>query len=507
MSEHLPILIVVAPLLGSAAAALAGFVSARAVRALTLGILAAGTGMAGGALLEVLAGGARRYTIGGWPAPWGIEYVVDPLSGGMALLVMAIALVACVFAGPYVADLRARNSGVFHAVYLMLVAGLTGMVLTGDLFNLYVFLEISSLSAYALVALGGDRSIVASYRYLLIGTVAGSLYLLGLGYLYGVTGTLNMADLAARLPGIGGSPAVTVALVLMVVGLAIKMGLFPLHGWLPDVYTYAPSPVTGFIAGVMTKVSAYALIRILFFIMPPGGMTADALTVLGWAAGAAVLAGSAMALAQTDVRRMLAYSSIGQMGYIVLGIAIGTPLALTGALLHIVNHAVMKSCLFLAAGGVRFQTGAREVAAYGGAARRLPLTMAAFVIAAASMVGLPPTGGFFSKWYLLLGAMEAGAWPAVAALVLSSLLTAVYLFRIIERAYLGTPSEVPESAGAGDAGDDPPHPMPARGLLELPGGLLGPIVLLGVAALLLGLFNQAIVTHVITLALPAHGGR
>jgi multicomponent Na+:H+ antiporter subunit D len=195
------------------------------------------------------------------------------------------------------------------------------------------------------------------------------------------------------------------------------------------------------------------------------------------------------------VRRMLAYSSIGQMGYIVLGLAIGTPLALSGALLHMLNHGVMKSCLFLVAGGVYFQKGARDVAAYDGVARRLPMTMAAFVLAAASMVGLPPTGGFFSKWYLLLGAIDAQAWLAVVALVLSSLLTAVYLFRIVERAYLHAPCEGNESLAR------------ARGRLELPGGILAPILVLGVAVLLLGVFNQAIVTHLITLAIPASGGR
>jgi multicomponent Na+:H+ antiporter subunit D len=484
-------LIVAAPLLGSAVAALVGLVSARLVRALTLTTLAGAAGMAGWALRLVLTGDPLRYTFGGWAAPWGIEYVLDPLSGGFALLVLVFALLAAVYAGPYVADLRPRSSGVFHAVYLLLVAGLLGMAVTADVFNLYVFLEISSLSAYALVALGGDRSLVASFRYLLIGTVAGSLYLLGVGYLYGLTGTLNMADLAARLPALAGSPGVTVAVVLMVVGLVIKMGLFPLHGWLPDVYSHAPAPVTGFIAAVMTKVSAYVLIRLLLFVMPPGGIAADALTVLGWTATVAIVAGSIMALAQTDVRRMLAYSSVGQIGYIVLGVAIGSPLALAGALLHVLNHAVMKGCLFLVAGGVYYDAGARDVNDYAGAARRLPLTMGAFVLAAASMVGLPPTGGFFSKWYLLLGAVEAGAWPGVVALVASSLLGAVYLFRVIERAYLWPP------AGDGSASSERTRPF------ELPPGILLPIAILGAAVLLIGIFNQAIVTHVIELAVPA----
>ena len=193
-------------------------------------------------------------------------------------------------------------------------SGLLGITLTGDLFNLYVFLEISSLAVYALLASGGDRAVVATFRYLIVGTVAASFYLLGLGYLYAVTGTLNMADLAMRLPEVGGGSAVTVGVVLIVVGLAIKMAVFPLHGWMPDAYTYAPPPVTMFIAAVMSKVSAYALVRVLFFVLPATGAVEPALAVLSWVAAGGVLGGSVLALAQTDVGRMLVYSSVVQMG-------------------------------------------------------------------------------------------------------------------------------------------------------------------------------------------------
>ena len=496
MIEHLPILVVVVPLAAAAVVPLVGLRSTRAARGVMLAALAAAAALAVAALRQALAEGALHYQLGGWPPPWGIEYVVDPLAGGMAVLVAVFGLIVAVYTGPFLVGMPPLGAGGFCAVYLLLVTGLLGIVVTGDLFNLYVFLEISSLSAYALLALGGKRSLVASFRYLVLGTIAGSFYLLGIGYLYAITGTLNMADAAARLPAVTASPAFTVAVALVVIGLTIKLALFPLHGWLPDAYTYAPTPVTGFIAAVMTKVSAYALLRIFFFVLPGGGVADDALRLLGWAAAAAALAGSAMALAQTDVRRMLAYSSVGQIGYIVLGISIGTPLALTGALLHVLNHAVTKACLFLSAGGILFRTRVADVANYRGIARRLPISMAAFTVAAASIVGLPPTAGFFSKWYLLAAVLERGAWPFALALVGSSLLSAVYLFRVVERSYLG---DAPEAAVASEASEGAP--------LELPLGMLVPIVLLAAGVLLLGVLSHAVVSQVIAFALPVDGGR
>ena len=490
MTAHLPVLLVVAPLVGAALAPLAAFVSVRLARATALAALTAALGFSSMALQRALAEGALRYHLGGWPPPWGIEYVVDPLSGGMAVLVAGFGLLVAIYAGPFLGDLPLRGALGFHAVYLLLVAGLLGMIVTGDMFNLYVFLEISSIAGYALLALGGGRSVVASFRYLLLGSVAGSFYLLGLGFLYALTGTLNMADLAVRLPPVADSPAVQVAIALIVTGLAIKMGLFPLHGWLPDAYTFAPAPVTAFIAAVMGKVSAYVLFRVILFVLAPAGITAPILEVLGWVAAIGAVAASTMALAQTDVRRVLAYSSVGQMSYIVLGLSIGTPLAITGALLHVLNHAVMKGCLFLSAGAVGHRTGAASLAQYGGVARRLPVSMTAFTIAAMSLVGLPPTAGFFSKWYLLVAALEEGLWPFAAALVVSSLLSAIYLFRVLQQSFFG------------EADDAAPHDA-ATARAEAPVGMLAPIVLLAIAVIGLGLFNQGIVTHVIALALPA----
>jgi multicomponent Na+:H+ antiporter subunit D len=441
------------------------------------------------ALSACLRDGAQRYELAGWAPPWGIEIVIDPLSGVMAVLVSVIGLLAAVYAGPYLSSESVRRTGLFYSVYSLLLAGLLGIVVTGDLFNLYVFLEISSISAYALLATGGSLAVVATFRYLLVGTIAASFYLIGVGYLYALTGTLNMADMAARLPVSVDSPVVVVAASFIVIGLAIKAALFPLHGWLPDAYTFAPGTVIGFIAAVMAKVSAYALFRILYFVFKADNVPGEPLLLLGWASVIAIVAGSLMAVAQKDVQRMLAYSSIGQMGYIILGIAIGTPLALTGALLHVVNHAVMKGCLFMAVNGVQWRVGVFRVGDFRGMGARLPLTMSAFTVAALSMIGLPPTAGFFSKYYLALAAIESGHVPFLVALLISSLLSAVYFFRVLEQAYLAKAETSPSEAGAGHRE-------------ELPGSMLIPILSLAMAVLLLGIFNQGFVVGFLLPGLP-----
>ena len=292
-----------------------------------------------------------------------------------------------------------------------------------------------------------------------------------------------MADMSTRLPE--NTDVLVIAAAFIVIGLAIKAALFPLHGWLPDAYTYAPGPVVGFIAAVMAKVSAYALYRILYYVFDPGA-TGGPILLLGWASVVAVIAGSVMAIAQKDVQRMLAYSSIGQMGYIMLGIAIGTPLALTGAVLHVIHHAVMKGCLFMSVNAVQWKVGVFRVDDFAGMAKRMPLTMAAFTVAALSMIGLPPTAGFFSKYYLALAAFQSGYYSFVAALLLSSLLGAVYFFRVLERAYISAPPEEVSSEPS-----------------EVGAPMLVPVAALAVLVLLLGLLNQSVVTSVIVPGLPS----
>lgn len=489
MTAHVPVLIVVIPLSAALLVVLISLASVRLARLTMLAALIALGLCSGFALSRVLSHGPWHYSLGGWAPPWGIEYVIDPLSGGMATLIAGIAILVGLYAGPHMSGWSAGRAGTFYSLFLLLVCGLQGIVVTGDMFNLYVFFEISSLAAYALLASGGIRATVATFRYLIVGTIAATFYLLGTGYLYALTGTLNMADLTARLPAVLDSSVFVVAVSFIVVGLAIKAALFPMHGWLPDAYTYAPAPAIGFISAVMSKVSAYALFRVLYFVLRVEGAAGHALTLLGWASAIAVVAGSIMAIAQQDIRRMLAYSSVGQMGYITLGLSLANPAAIIGALLHVLNHAVMKGCLFLIAGGIRWRSGICRIEEFIGMSRRMPLTMAAFVVAALSMIGLPPTAGFFSKWYLISGAIAAHAWFFVGALLLSSLLNAVYFFRVIELSYL----RQPETADTTDR---------AVSWQELPVRMLTPILILATAVLLLGLLTHTVVTQVIQFALP-----
>ncbi|HBT47136.1 MAG TPA: NADH/ubiquinone/plastoquinone (complex I) [Peptococcaceae bacterium] len=493
MTEQFPALIVVAPLVAALLVPLTARLSLAVTYCLILVSLMVSLTGALSALRYSLVEGAWHYYFGGWPPPWGIEYVVDPLAGIITSLVGLFGILVFFYSIPFLAGKEPREKGYFYSLYLLLLAGLLGIVATGDVFNLYVFLEISSLAAYALIAFGGHQGVVAGFRYLLVGTAAGTLYLLGVGYTYAVTGSLNMADLGNLLASLQSSRPVILAVALIVTGLGIKMALFPLYGWLPDAYSLSPPGVAPLIAGVMGKVSAYALYRLLYFVFKPGGPVLQVLDVVGWLAAAGIIVGSVMAIAQKEFGRMLAYSSVSQMGYIALGIAIGNAAALTGTLLHIFSHAVAKGCLFMVAGNGSWW-GRRKISEMAGMSKAMPLTSATLVVASLSMVGLPPTAGFFSKWYLLMGAVEKGSWIYAVILVISSLLTAIYFFRVLEHVYLkkdpgaslGTPAEEGRSL---------------RGW-ELAPSMLVPTLLLGLGILALGLFNAPFVDGLLKFSLP-----
>jgi multicomponent Na+:H+ antiporter subunit D len=429
MRQHLPVLPVLLALTGALLTPLAAVTLPRAARAITLVAMASATLAAAAGVADVLAGGTRRYAIAGWPGPWGIEAVLDPLSAFVTLVIAGVATAALVSAGPAVAALGAGPAAAFYGLALLAVTGFLGIVASGDLFNVFVFLEVAALASYTLVACAGGRALPAAFRYLVLGTVGASFYLIGIGLLYALTGSLNMADLAQRLPAEAGSPLFAGGVAFVVVGLAIKMGLFPLHGWLPDAYTYAPAPAVALLAGVATKSAAYALARITLYVTPVEGLPVGA--VVAWAGGAAVLAGGVLAVRQRDARRLLAYSSVSQMGYVALGLGLANASGLAGAYLHVLHHALLKSTLFIAVGAVALAGGGTTLAALRLHGRR-PVVGACVVVAALSMVGVPPAGGFFSKWYLLQGAVEAGQPALVATILVGSLLALAYAYRLTE---------------------------------------------------------------------------
>jgi multicomponent Na+:H+ antiporter subunit D len=435
---HTLALIVVVPMLGAAVAALlpAGRLPWLLATAVSWYMLFAAAVLAA----QSMDLGVLSYAMGNWKPPIGIEYRLDPANALAALLIAGISAVVVPFAGrSFAAEVPQDKSPYLYAALLLFLCGQMGIAVSGDAFNIFVFLEIAALGTYTLIALGRDRrALTASFSYLIMGTVGATFFLIGVGLLYGMTGTLNMADLAQRIPEVAGSRTVHTAFAFIVVGVCLKLALFPLHLWLPNAYTFAPSAATALLAAISTKVAIYLLIRFVYTVfgadfsfgeMPTMYLLVP-LAVIG------LLATSAVAIAQNEVKRMLAYSSIAQIGYMVLGIGMASTLGLTAALLHMFNHALMKSALFLALGCIALKLGTTRMDAFRGLGRRMPFTMAAFVFAGLSLIGVPLTVGFISKWHLILAAVELGWWPIVAVIVAASLMAVVYIGRVVEAAYL-----------------------------------------------------------------------
>ncbi|MEX0904670.1 MAG: monovalent cation/H+ antiporter subunit D family protein [Balneolaceae bacterium] len=433
--------------------------------------------------INYLHNGSIRYFFGGWEPPIGIEFVYDGLSGFFVLVINSVVFFVLIHSRE-IAKLEFRGKELpYYTMAMLAMLGFNGMILTGDLFNLYVFLEISSLASYALIAIGSRPAPYAAFRYLIIGTTGGTFYLLGVGFLYTETGTLNLIDMAAMLPMFVENTAVTAALLLMVAGIGVKAALFPMHGWLPDSYTFASSSSSAIIAPVGTKVAAYVLFRVILYLF--GIELTDAVMplmyIIGVMACIGILYGSVMAIAQTELKRMLAYSSISQIGYIIMGLSLANPLGFAGAILHVLNHAVMKACLFLVAGSLRMKEGHTDIRRFDDSYhKKYPWTMASFSIAAISMVGLPPLAGFFSKWYLALGTIDNENWLFLAVILISSLLNAVYFFRIFEKVYMMNPDA--EQKEATEATKN-----------EVPASMLGPTAVLAVSLIVIGLANAVIV--------------
>lgn len=485
MRSIVPALLPIVPFTGAVVATVAATFVPRLGQAIAAATTAIVTVLAAWGLVRSVDVGPLTHPVGGWAAPLGIEYVLDPLAGFVAVLIGVIGFLVIVYPTSIGFGIRAERGVFVYPLVLLLLGALFGVAVAGDLFNLFVSLEIYSIASYALIALGGPAAAVASFRYLLIGTVGSSLYLLGVGFVYFTTGTLGMESVGPALAELTDSPTTAAAVALIVIGLGTKMAVFPLHVWLPDAHSHAPPGVAALLAAVQVKVAAYALARIVLDVFPPGYVTDDlpVLDLLTWFGAAGIVVGSVMAIRQDDVKRMLAHSTVAQLGYIAVGIGLGTPLALVGAFLHVVNHAAMKACMFFVAGGVLDRVGTKKIAQYAGLGTRMPGTMTAFTVAAISMVGLPPTAGFISKWYLVSGAVEVDRWLVAAVIVGSSVLTLVYFLRVMELVWFRPPA------------DD--LPVPAEEIRESRPGVLVPVAVLAVAVVVLGVFSVVIVDHVL----------
>lgn len=440
MSEHLPVLIVVIPLLSAALCVLIRH--ALLVQLLAVSVIWLCLGIAWSLLNRVQETGPISYWLGNWTTV-GIEYRIDVVNAYLALIITATASVVLAF-GPTRSDseIAPKRAYLYFAVLLLAITGLLGMTVTGDAFNLFVFLEISSLATYTLVALGrGRRAKLAAFSYLIIGSIGATLFLLGIGMMYQMTGTLNIHDLQQQLSALGEVRTLQVAFVLLFVGGSIKLALFPLHQWLPNAYAYAPTVVSALLAATATKVGYYILVRIIFTLFGAqivfGYYHLDMLLVP--LSLMAMFSGSIAAIYQTDIKRLLAYSSVAQIGYMTLGLSFNTVTGLSAGLMHLFNHAVIKCGLFLAVASIIWRINSSKIADMRGLGKKMPLTMAAIVVGGLALIGVPTTAGFISKWYLVLGALEKG-WYLVAVLVLlSSLLSVIYVWKIVETAYFMEP--------------------------------------------------------------------
>ena len=402
-----------------------------------------------GLVLNMISEGTTVYTMGGWDPPHGISLVVDTLNAPVLLLISAMAVLTIVYGMPAtVAEVEPKKRAPFYAAFLICFAGLLGMVVTGDAFNVFVFLEVSSISTYALVAMGAARdrrALSASYNYLILGSIGATFFVIGLGFLYMETGTLNMADMGRILADLdGGSRVASVAFGFIVVGLGLKLAMFPLHTWLPGAYAYAPSMVTIFLASTATKAALYLLLRFSFTIFDPNFDYVGAVLryLLVGVGVIGMIFASLQAIFQTDVRRTLAFSSVAQVGYMLLGIGLATAAGLAAGYLHLLNHAIIKGGLFIALGAFWYRFGITRIKDFEGLSKTMPLTMGAFTVSALSLIGVPFTAGFVSKVNLATAAADKGWWWAVAVIVITSVLAIIYMGRILLSAYFGDAPQI-----------------------------------------------------------------
>lgn len=433
MNEHLTVILVVLPLMCAPVTALikqgsiAWFITL--LMSIVLLIISAAL------VNDVTSGELLHYELGGWSPPWGIAYEIDSLNALIALIVSAMAVITLIFAPRSIAkEIPEHVNSLFYSCFQLCLLGLLGIALTGDVFNLFVFLEISSLSSYALIAMGRKRKALrAALNYLILGTVGATFFLIGVGMLYAASGTLNMANIYERFDEFAELQLAATALMFILLGVALKAAVFPLHSWLPNAYAQAPSTIGLFLSATATKVAVYVLIRCLYNVFPLSywveSILPDLMVLLGCVA---IIYGSYRAIGQLGLKRLLAYSSVAQIGYMIVGIGLLNATGMKATLLHLFNHAVIKATLFMVAGVIMYRANTTMIASLRGLGHYMQFSFAALVVGGLSLIGIPGTVGFISKWYLVQSALEAGHFYVVFVILLGSVMAVVYVWKIIE---------------------------------------------------------------------------
>ncbi len=374
------------------------------------------------------------YKVGGWVPPVGICMVLDGLSSFMLVTVNLVSFLIAVYSINYME--RYTDKHRFYSLFMLMLAGMNGIIITGDLFNLFVFLEIASISSYALVAFGTEiEELEASFKYAIMGSVASSFILLGIALLYSYTSTLNMADMSLVLSQKPSTPLVSFVAVLFLMGFGLKASLVPFHAWLPDAHPSAPAPISAMLSGVLIKVlGVYALTRIFFNVL---GLDANILSVMMFLGIVSMLVGVILALAQWDLKRLLAYHSISQIGYVILGISLATPLGILGGIFHLFNHSLFKSLLFLNSGAIDYSLGIRDLQKMGGLRERMPVTANTNLIASLSIAGIPPFNGFWSKLLIIMACIQSKQVFYAVCAVVASILTLASFMKVQKYAFFG----------------------------------------------------------------------
>lgn len=383
-------------------------------------------------------------SLGRWSAPVGISMVVDGLSCFMLVIVNTVAFLAALYSIEYVK--RYTDPWKFFSLFMLMVAGMNGVIVSGDLFNLYVFLEVAAIAAYSLVAFGVEREeLEAAFKYAVMGAVGSSFIVLGIAFVYSYTSTLNMADIALSVSSPGAEKPILFASVLFLMGFGLKTALVPFHAWLPDAHSSAPTPISAMLSGLLIKaLGVYALSRIFFNVL---GISPKVSAILIALAVISMVVAGVMAFGQTDIKRMLAYSSISQVGYIILGFGVGTPLAIMGALFHLFNHSIFKSLLFLNAGAIEIITGTRDLRNMPGVLKKSPVTGYTNLIGSLSICGIPPLGGFWSKIIIIFACIQAGRPVLAFVAVAVSILTLGYYFKAVTPILFGSGESYAAAAG------------------------------------------------------------